>query len=180
MKIDYRGEVANFDTRLLDVSAQKGLLARMVHEPLNFVNTPALAKERGFKIETSRSSESADFTSLVTLRLPSEDGGESAVSGTLVGPRMRPRIVEILGYTMDIEPEKHMLFIRNEDQPGMIGRIGAVLGDHGINIGNMAVGRGEPGSRAAMTITVDDPVPDEVLRELLSIPGFSEARAITL
>lgn len=93
---------------------------------------------------------------------------------------MRPRIVEILGYTMDIEPEKHMLFIRNEDQPGMIGRIGAVLGEHGINIGNMAVGRGEPGSRAAMTITVDEPVPDEVLQELLAIPGFSEARAITL
>ncbi|PLS87043.1 MAG: phosphoglycerate dehydrogenase [Actinobacteria bacterium] len=180
LRIEYRGEVANFDTRLLDVSAQKGLLARMVHEPLNFVNTPALAKERGFKVETSRSSETADFTSLVTLRLPSEDGGESAVSGTLVGPRMRPRIVEILGYTMDIEPEKHMLFIRNEDQPGMIGRIGAILGEHGINIGNMAVGRGEPGSRAAMTITVDDPVPDEVLKALLAIPGFSEARAITL
>ncbi len=180
LKIEYRGEVANFDTRLLDVSAQKGLLSRMVHEPLNFVNTPALAKERGFKIETSRSSESADFTSLVTLRLPSEDGTESAVSGTLVGPRMRPRIVEILGYTMDIEPEKHMLFIRNEDQPGMIGRIGMTLGEHGINIGNMAVGRGEPGSRAAMTITVDDPVPNEVLQALLAIPGFSEARAITL
>ena len=181
LKVEYRGEVANFDTRLLDVSAQKGLLSRMVHEPLNFVNTPALAKERGFKVETSRSPESTDFTSLVTLKLPSaEDGGESVVSGTLVGPRMRPRIVDILGYTMDIEPEKHILFIRNEDQPGMIGRIGAVLGEHGINIGNMAVGRGEPGSRAAMTITVDEPVPDEVLRELLAIPGFSEARAITL
>ena len=180
LRIEYRGEVANFDTRLLDVSAQKGLLSRMVHEPLNFVNTPALAKERGFKVETSRSSESADFTSLVTLRLLSEDGTETVASGTLVGPRMRSRIVEILGYTMDIEPEKHMLFIRNEDQPGMIGRIGAILGEHGINIGNMAVGRGEPGSRAAMTITVDDPVTDEVLQELLAIPGFSEARAITL
>ena len=180
LRIEYRGEVANFDTRLLDVSAQKGLLSRMVHEPLNFVNTPMLAKERGFKTETSRSSESADFMSLVTLKLPSEDGTESAVSGTLVGPRMRPRIVEVLGHTIDIEPEKHMLFIRNEDQPGMIGRIGAVLGEHGINIGNMAVGRGEPGSRAAMTITVDEPIPDEVLKELLAIPGFSEARAITL
>ena len=153
----------------------------MVHEPLNFVNTPALTKERGFKIETSRSSESSDFTSLVTLKLPSaENGGESAVSGTLVGPRMRPRIVEVLGHTMDIEPEKHMLYIRNEDQPGMIGRIGAVLGEHRINIGNMTVGRGERGARAAMTITVDEPVPDGVLQELLAIPGFSEARAITL
>src|SRR5215207_9056534 len=80
LKIDYRGEVAGFDTRLLDVSAQKGLLAPMVFEPLNFVNTPVLAKERGLKVETSRSSESPDYTNLVELRM-----GENAVSGTLFG-----------------------------------------------------------------------------------------------
>jgi D-3-phosphoglycerate dehydrogenase len=151
----------------------------MVHEPLNFVNTPALARERGFKVETSRSSEGADYTSLVTLRLTSA-GGEAVVSGTLVGPRMQPRLVEVLGFTVDVVPEKDMLFIRNEDQPGMIGRIGTTLGEHGINIGNMAVGRGEPGSRAAMLITVDEPVPDEVLKSLRAIPGFTDARAVSL
>jgi D-3-phosphoglycerate dehydrogenase len=179
LRIEYRGEIAGYDTRLLDVSAQKGLLARMVFEPLNFVNTPILAKERGLKVETSHSPESVDYTSLVTLRLAS-DVGESVVSGTLLGPRMQPLIVDALGFTVDIVPQKHTLFIRNEDRPGMIGKIGTVLGEHGINIGNMAVGRGEPGSRAVMAITVDEPVPAEVLKSLREIPGFTDARAVSL
>src|SRR5687768_5438108 len=175
LRIEYRGEVAGFDTRLLDVSAQKGLLAPMVFEPLNFVNTPALAKERGLKVETSRTSESADYTNLVELRM-----GENAVSGTLFGPRMQPRLVEAMGFDFDVVPEKYMLFIRNEDRPGMIGKLGSILGEHGINIGNMAVGRGEPGSRAAMAVTVDEPVPEEVLSALVETPGFDEARSVTL
>jgi D-3-phosphoglycerate dehydrogenase len=81
---------------------------------------------------------------------------------------------------MDIVPERHMLFIRNEDVPGMIGRVGTILGEHDLNIGNMAVGRGEPGSRAAMVVTVDEPVPAEVLEKLTSIPGFNDARAVSL
>jgi D-3-phosphoglycerate dehydrogenase len=179
LKIEYRGEVAGFDTRLLDVSAQKGLLAPMVHEPLNFVNTPILAKDRGLRLETSRVSESADYTSLVVLRLGGE-GGENSVSGTLSGPKMQPRLVEAMGFDFDVVPERHMLFIRNEDQPGMIGKVGSILGDHGINIGNMAVGRGEPGSRAAMAVTVDEPVPEGVLETFAQTPGFNEARAVTL
>jgi D-3-phosphoglycerate dehydrogenase / 2-oxoglutarate reductase len=179
LKIEYRGEIAGYDTRLLDVSAQKGLLAPMVFEPLNYVNTPALARDRGLKVETSRVSESADYTSLVVLRLE-DDRGENVVSGTLVGPRMQPRLVEVMGFDMDIVPEKHMLLIRNEDVPGMIGKLGTVLGEHGINIGNMAVGRGEPGSRAAMAVTVDEPVPEEVLEALLNTPGFNQARAVSL
>ena len=179
LKVEYRGEVAGYDTRLLDVSAQKGLLARMVFEPLNFVNTPVLAKGRGLKVETSHNLENADYTSMVTLRLSGGDV-ENMVSGTLVGPRMQPRLVEVLGFTVDIVPERHMLFIRNEDVPGMIGRIGTVLGESGINIGNVAVGRGEPGERAAMAITVDDPVPDAVINRLLETPGFTDARAVSL
>jgi D-3-phosphoglycerate dehydrogenase len=179
LRIEYRGEISGYDTRLLDVSAQKGLLEPMVFEPLNFVNTPALARDRGLKVETSRVSESADYTSLVVLRLEDERG-ENVVSGTLVGPRMQPRLVEVMGFDMDIVPEKHMLFIRNEDVPGMIGKLGTVLGEHGINIGNMAVGRGEPGSRAAMAVTVDEPVPEEVLEALLRTPGFNQAWAVTL
>src|ERR671910_1235844 len=175
LRIEYRGEVAGFDTRLLDVSAQKGLLAPMVFEPLNFVNTPALTKERGLKVETSRTSESADYTNLVELSM-----GENAVSGTLFGPRMQPRLVEAMGFDFDVVPEKYMLFIRNEDRPGMIGMLGSILGEHGINIGNMAVGRGEPGSRAAMAVTVDEPVPKEVLNALVETPGFDEARSVTL
>ena len=175
LRIEYRGEVAGFDTRLLDVSAQKGLLAPMVFEPLNFVNTPVLARERGLKVETSHSSESADYTNLVELRM-----GENAVSGTLFGPRMQPRLVGAMGFAFDVVPEKHMLFIRNEDRPGMIGKLGSILGEHGINIGNMAVGRGEPGSRAAMAVTVDEPVPEKVLEALEKTPGFDEARSVTL
>jgi D-3-phosphoglycerate dehydrogenase len=179
LRIEYRGEIAGYDTRLLDVSAQKGLLTPMVFEPLNYVNTPMLARDRGLKVETARVPESADYTSLVVLRIEGE-GGENVVSGTLIGPRHQPRLIEAMGFDLDIVPEKHMLFIRNEDVPGMIGKLGTILGEHGINIGNMAVGRGAPGSRAAMAVTVDEPVPEEVLKALLKIPGFNEARAVTL
>ena len=179
LRVEYRGEIADYDTRLLDVSAQKGLLAPMVFEPLNYVNTPVLARDRGLKVETSRVSGSADYTSLVVLRIEGE-GGENVVSGTLVGPRHQPRLVEAMGFDMDIVPEKHMLFIRNEDVPGMIGKLGTILGEHVLNIGNMAVGRGAPGSRAAMAVTVDEPVPEEVLKALLNTPGFNQARAVTL
>jgi D-3-phosphoglycerate dehydrogenase len=102
------------------------------------------------------------------------------VSGTLVGPRMQPRIVDAFGFTVDIVPQKHTLFIRNEDQPGMIGKVGSILGEHGINIGNMAVGRNAPGAPAAMAITVDEPVPDEVLKNLREVTGFTDARAVSL
>jgi D-3-phosphoglycerate dehydrogenase len=152
----------------------------MVFEPLNFVNTPILARERGLKVETSRFSESPDYTSLVVLRLADEAGGESVVSGTLFGPRMQPRLVEAMGFDFDVVPERYMLFIGNEDRPGMIGQVGSILGEHGINIGNMAVGRGEPGSRAAMAVTVDEPVPEEVLQTLLQTPGFTSARSVRL
>ena len=179
LRIEYHGEIASYDTRLLDVSAQKGLLTGMVHEPLNFVNTPALARERGLRVETSHVRESTDYTSLVVLSMPGE-GGENCVSGTLLGPRMQPRIIEALGFFVDLVPQKHTLFIRNEDTPGMIGKIGTVLGEHGINIGNMAVGRGAPGSRAAMAITVDEPVPEQVIKDLLEIPGFTDARTVSL
>ncbi|CAN5610744.1 MAG: phosphoglycerate dehydrogenase [Actinomycetota bacterium] len=179
LKIEYYGEVARFDTRLLDVSAQKGLLAPMVYEPLNFVNTPALAKDRGLRLETSKTTEGADYTSLVVLKLEGAEGG-NMVSGTLVGPRMQPRLIGALGFDFDIPPERRMLFIRNNDVPGMIGKLGATLGEHSINIGNMAVGRGEPGSRASMAVTVDEEVTQEVLEALLAIEGFTDARAVTL
>ncbi len=179
LRIEYHGEIADFDTRLLDVSAQKGLLAPMVHEPLNFVNTPALARDRGLRVETAKTSESPDYTSLVVLSLESEEGGNT-VSGTLVGPRHQPRLIGALGFDVDVMPERYMLFIRNEDVPGMIGKVGTTLGEYGINIGNMAVGRGKPGSRAAMAVTVDEPVSQEVIDRLLAIPGFTDARAVTL
>jgi D-3-phosphoglycerate dehydrogenase len=151
----------------------------MVHEPLNFVNTPALARDRGLRVETAKTFESPDYTNLVIIRLESE-AGESVVSGTLAGPRHQPRLIGAMGFDMDVEPEKHMLFIRNEDVPGMIGKVGSTLGEYGINIGNMAVGRGEPGSRAAMAVTVDEPVSQEVIDKLLSITGFLDARPVTL
>lgn len=179
LRIEYSGEVARFDTRLLDVSAQKGLLGPMVNEPLNFVNTPSLARSRGLRVETTKASGSSDYTSLVVLRLDSSEG-EMVVSGTLIGPKMQPRLIHAVGFDFDIPPERYMLFIRNEDVPGMIGKAGATLGEHGINIGNMAVGRGEPGSRAAMAVTVDEPVSGEVIDALLTIEGFTDARAVSL
>lgn len=179
LKIEYQGEVAGYDTRLLDISVQKGLLAPMVHEPLNYVNTPTLTSDRGLKVDTTSTAERGAYTSLITARLQ-VDSQENLVSGTLIGPQRQPRIIEVLGHEVDIILEKHMIFIRYDDMPGVIGRVGSILGEQDINIGNMAVGRDGPLSKAIMALTVDDPVPEKVLDRLLELPGCTGAYAVDL
>jgi len=179
LKIEYQGDIAGYDTRLLDISVQKGLLSPMVNEPLNYVNTPTLAGDRGLKVETTSTTEGGAYTSLITARLQ-VDSQENLVSGTLIGPQRQPRIIEILGHEVDIVLEKHMLFIRYDDIPGVIGRVGTILGENSINIGNMAVGRDDPVSKSIMALTVDDPVPETVLDQLLEIPNCTGAYAVDL
>ncbi len=177
--VHYEGQIAEQDTRLLTVALTKALLEGRVEDVVNYVNAPSIAEERGLKISEVKDRRSRDFTNLITLTAKGPKG-EFSAGGTTFGPKHRPRLVQVYGHDIDIEPSKHMAFFRYEDVPGMIGRVGTVLGSHGINIAFMNVGRKKMEGAAIMGVALDDPIPQAVLDEILALDGFSEARAVEL
>ncbi|HWH31656.1 MAG TPA: phosphoglycerate dehydrogenase, partial [Egibacteraceae bacterium] len=144
------GKIADANTEALTLSSIRGLLTDVVEEPVTFVNAPQLASDRGLNVSTLTSHESRDYVSVVRL-----SGGGLRVAGTLVGPSDRERLVEVWGFDLDMEPTDHMLFFRYADVPGVVGTIGGKLGEAGVNIAGMQVGRREAGGEALMALSVD-------------------------
>jgi len=176
LTIEFRGRIADEDTSALKLATVKGLLSDVVDEPVTYVNAPLLAEERGLKLTTMASSAARDYVSLIRLTAD----GENAVSGTLIGPTNKERLVELWGFEIDMEPDAHMLFFRYVDRPGIIGMIGSQLGSANINIATMQVGRHAMGGEALMAMTVDSAVPPELTRQVAERIGASEARSISL
>jgi D-3-phosphoglycerate dehydrogenase len=177
--IEYLGKVAELDTRVLTLAALKGALADVVHEPVSYVNAPTIAKERGLEISERRTVESQDYVNLVLLRAETE-AGEVAVGGTLVGKRDAERLVRVYDFDIDIAPTEHMAFFLYEDRPGVIGTVGTLLGEAGVNVASMEVGRQEAGGLALMGLTVDSPIPDEVIDGIVKAVGMKSARSIAM
>lgn len=177
--IHYEGQIADHDTRLVTVAVVKALLEGRVEETVNYVNAPSIAEERGLKIAEVKDKRSRDFTNLITV-VSKDRRGELTAAGTTIGPKHKPRLVKIYRHDIDIEPAKHMAFFQYDDVPGMIGRVGTALGERGINIAFMNVGRRKTEGRAVMGVALDDPIPQEVLDDIVKMPGFHEARAVEL
>jgi D-3-phosphoglycerate dehydrogenase / 2-oxoglutarate reductase len=177
--IEYLGKVAEWDTRVLTLAALKGALTGVVHEPVSYVNAPGIAKERGLEVSERRSVESQDYVNLVLLRAETEEG-EVGVGGTLVGKRNAERLVRVYDFDVDMSPAEHMAFFLYEDRPGVIGAVGTILGEDGINIASMEVGRKEAGGLALMGLTVDSPIPPQVLDRIVEAVGMKSARSIVL
>src|SRR5690349_13068909 len=144
LDVSYEGEIADYDCRVLTLAVLKGVLGPVVDEPVTFVNAPQIAEQRGLAIRETTSSSARDFVNLVTLRGRIGDRPVH-VAGTLTGQQEEPRIVGIDDHIVDIPPARHMLVVRNADKPGMIGRVTTMLGDAGINIDDMRVGRSPTG-----------------------------------
>jgi len=167
LEISAEGEIAAYDNRILTLSVLKGFFGAVSDEPVTYVNAPQLAKAAGVEIRETSSRDSHDYVNLVTLR-----GGGHSIAGTLTGRRLEPRLVMIEDHTTDVPPAENMLVVRNDDRPGVIGLVGTVLGDAGVNINDMDVGRShEPGS-ALMVIAPSGPVPDAVLDTLRQSAGI--------
>jgi D-3-phosphoglycerate dehydrogenase len=175
----YEGQVADYDCRILTLSVMKGVFSPVVAEPVSLVNVPQLAEERGVAVRETKSSSSRDYVNLVSLRGRSS-GGPVHVAGTLAGKAEQPRIVAIDDHIVDVPPSHHMLVVRNDDRPGMIGAVGTTLGEAGINIAEMSLGRGPSGEHALMVLSTDSPVGAEVVERLLARPGIVDAKAIEL
>jgi D-3-phosphoglycerate dehydrogenase len=166
LEVGYEGQLADSDTRILTLSVLKGVFGRVSEEPVSYVNAPRLAAERGIEVRESSSSTSHDYVNLVTIR-----GGGHAIGGTLVGLRGEARIVMVDDHSVDVPPANHMLVCRNDDVPGMISAVTGVLGDAGVNIDDMHLGRSAEGAAALMILATDQPVPDDVQAAIKALDG---------
>lgn len=164
IEISYDGQIAEYDTRILTLSVLKGFFGAISDEPVSYVNAPQLATERGIEVRPSQSTTPKDYVNLVTVR-----SSGHGVAGTLAGLNGVAKIVMIDDFTVDIRPAEHMVVVRNDDIPGMIGRIGSALGEAGVNIADMVVGQDANGVSALMVFVADTAVPDDVLASIGSL-----------
>lgn len=172
--IEFRGEIGGYDTKLAVLSMVKGLLGQISDEPVSYVNALDVAADRGLEIRSIATSTSKDYVNVVSIR-----GGNRSLSGTLTGMSNEHRLVEVDDHSVDVRPSRHMLLVRNDDTPGMIGVVGDALGRAGINVSAMHLGQTAEGVAALMVIAVDRPVPAEVLNALLEQPNIESVRAIS-
>jgi D-3-phosphoglycerate dehydrogenase / 2-oxoglutarate reductase len=165
VECQYLGRIAEADTRVLTLGVVKGVLSGVVHEPVSFVNAPIIAGERGIAISEMRSSVSSDYVNLIAIRAQT-DNAEVSVGGTLHGKRNAERVMQVNDYDIEMAPAEYMLFFSYEDRPGVIGKVGTILGEDQINIATMDVGRRSTHGTALMGLTLDSPVPPHVMERI--------------
>lgn len=178
VEIKYRGSIAEYKTGPLTLAYLKGLLEPVVKDRVNYVNAKLLAKSRGIDVLESLDSTASEYTDLIEVRV-SNGSGSFTMAGTLFGMR-EPRIVELNGYKIDMEPAPYMLLVRNEDKPGVIGCIGTIMGVAKINIATMRVSRNSKGGKALMVINVDGVVPKDVIEMVKKVDGITDVNFIKL
>jgi D-3-phosphoglycerate dehydrogenase / 2-oxoglutarate reductase len=174
LRVEYQGQLADYDTRILTLSVQKGFFGRLSDEPVSYVNAPAVAEEKGLSVTETKTSTAHDYVNLITLR-----AGDHAVAGTLTGLQARPRIVMVDDHAVDVPPSAHMLVVRNDDSPGVIGFVGTALGEAGINIADMDVGQSAEGNAALMVLSLSEPVSEEVQDVLRADSRIQLVRSLT-
>jgi len=175
LEITYAGEIAEYDTRILTLSLLKGFFTSSSDSPVSYVNAPQLADERGIEVRPTSTTTTRDYVNLITV-----SGGGHSIAGTLHGLQGQPRFVMIDGYQSEITPAPHMIVIHNDDVPGMIGRIGSVVGAAGVNIKDMVVGQDADGVAAMMVMSVEEAPSDDVLAGIVAIDGVQSVNRLDL
>ena len=178
VEVEVHGEIANLDTKMVTVSALIGVLSNITGENTNVINANHIAREKGIQIMEAKVDEAGLYTNMLVVRVHS-DGSRHEVRGTAF-PSDEPRLLGIDEFDLDMPLEGDFILTKHEDMPGMIGRVGSLLGSKGINIAQMGVGREGKGKKALMLISVDDPVNKDVLDALKALPNFKEAHYVRL
>ena len=172
----FSGSIAHYDCSPLTVCGLSALLNRMVDQDVNMVNASLIAEQMGIAIEETKSTQTDAFSNLITLVIEGEQGKRRLISGTLF--EGKPRIVRLRDYTMDFSPEEHMLLLHYGDRPGMIGKIGTIMGMHDINIASMNLGRREKKGEAMVILSLDSAVPANVVEEIRQATDATFIRAL--
>lgn len=161
--VEVRGEIVEFDVKVLKLAALKGYFANIVSESVSYVNAPLLAEQRGIPVRLITDPESDEYRNLLTIRGGLADGTEVSVSGTLTGTKQIEKIVEINGYDVEVPIANHFVVMVYTDRPGIVAIFGREFGEAEINIAGMQVSRKVAGGQALSVLTVDSPAPDGLL-----------------
>ena len=178
LNIRLQGEIASSDTQPIVIAALKGLLSHALQERVNYVNARIEAKERGIRVVETRDASVKDYTGSLVVSAKGSLG-EHSVTGALLGGD-EIRITNVDEFPVNVPPNRYMLFTLHRDMPGIIGKIGSLLGSFNVNIASMQVGRKIVRGDAVMVLSIDDPLPDGILAEILKVPGIRDAYTVTL
>ncbi|MBF0556488.1 MAG: phosphoglycerate dehydrogenase [Nitrospirae bacterium] len=176
--IELRGEAAEIMNEPVKIAAVKGFLTPILENTVNFVNAPHIAKERGIVVKVTKNADSGDYNTRIDLVIKSAKK-DFSVSGTLFSKK-DPRIIKIDNYIIEVIPEGTMLYINNNDRPGVIGSIGTLFGQSGINIARMHFGRETKGGMAVSVVSVDGSVSHDILDKIRKMPNIIEVKKITM
>jgi len=176
--IEYQGDASRINTAPVTIAAIKGFLSPMLEETVNFVNAPVIAKERGIEVKEIKSSDEGDYQNMVALRVKAKDK-QSYFAGTLFSKK-DPRIVSIDNFKVEIMPEGELLFMYNNDKPGVIGNIGTLLGKNKINIARMHFGRETQGGKAISVVSIDTHASPQIIEEIKKLPNILLIKQISL
>lgn len=174
--VEYNGAIADVDTKILTTAVLKGILNPILQESVNYVNANGLAKGRGIRVKEVKNKEAISFANLITVRVTT-DKGEHTVAGTLFGLE-EARVVLLEGHRVDIDPQGWLLIGPHSDRPGIIGKVGTILGENNINIAGMQVGRTATAGTSIMVMAVDDDIPTPVMLKIKAVDGILDARLV--
>jgi D-3-phosphoglycerate dehydrogenase len=177
--VEYSGDVVDLPTKAVTAAILRGLLVPILGDDLNYVSAPVLARERGIRVEETTTAKPTDYRNRVALRVRFSSGTEHLVAGAVFG-RGIVRLVKLDDFFLEAVPDGHILMLYNRDVPGVVGRVGTLLGKSGVNIAGLELGRERIGGRAVSLFHVDDPVPEAVLAELRTLPEIIAAGLIQL
>jgi D-3-phosphoglycerate dehydrogenase len=179
LTVRLQGELATIEGQPVLIAALKGLLSHALQERVNYVNASIEAKERGIRVIETRDASIRDYAA-GSLHLSAIGSlGEHAVTGALLGHE-EIRITNVDGFPISVPPSHYMLFTLHRDMPGIIGKIGSLLGSFNVNIANMQVGRKIVRGDAVMVLNIDDPLPEGLLDEITKVTGIRDAYTVTL
>ena len=174
--VRYSGDAAALEFKPITAALLTGLLKKSLPEHVNVVNAPHLAKERGIRVSETISTDVEDYSSLIAVELTTDEC-KRQVAGTLFG-RKEPRIVRVDDYRLEAVPSGYMLVFSNQDTPGVIGKIGTILGSNQINIAGMQLGRVAPHGMAVAVVNVDSPIPPAIMQEIRMLPNIFRATLV--
>jgi len=180
LTVDVKGEIAAYDTSVLQLAALRGVFTDVVEDQVTFVNAPLLAAERGIEVGLVASEASPDYRNVLTVRGALANGKVVSVGGNLSGPRLVQKLVEVNGFDIEVALNEHMVFVTYEDRPGIVGIVGQLLGQARVNIAGMQVSRTTEGGAALMVLTVDSAIPAAVLDDIAGAVGAAEIHAAHL
>jgi D-3-phosphoglycerate dehydrogenase len=174
--VEIRGEIAELDVSVLKLAALKGIFSNIVSESVSYVNAPLLAEQRGIAVRLITAEAAEEYRNLLTIRGSLADGSQVSVSGTLTGAKQIEKLVEINGYDVEVPIAEHLIVMIYTDRPGIVAIYGKEFGEASINIAGMQIARQKAGGQALSVLTVDSPVPAELLEK---VRGAIDASTLT-